>query len=121
MLAVYRTQFGGQHACLPEDTGKAFLLKLGQTVMQPGEEKLLQCPLEGDYSDPQLIDYRGPSRNVNRQVNFRSVDPIVGDDPDNHGDRRRHGVQVLTKGHQVLRILETDVTEWANYMAKTSD
>ncbi len=120
MLEIYRKDFGSRLYLLPEATGRDFHRKLRSAVADAGANDLWECPLEGDVTDPTQVDYRGPASNVNRAGNFRPIDPIAGDEPGNHGDPTRHGVQILTKDRRVIKILSGETADWGNFLAKTA-
>jgi prepilin-type N-terminal cleavage/methylation domain-containing protein len=119
LMEIYRNSYGSREYLLPEATGRDFHRKLRSTVSPNKTNALWSCKMEGDQTDPQQIDYRGPYANVNRAGAFPVLDPIAGDEPANHGDPANRGVQVLTVGYQVFRILSIEADDWNNYLAKT--
>jgi hypothetical protein len=106
---VYAQQFGGEQGRFPEETGKAFWLKLTETkppLLAGDELEVLICPDSEEIPRLGFTTYRGPGRDVNTM----SGKDVVGccghvEHPDGSVFLRKDGSIVILKGDKAKLLM----------------
>jgi type II secretory pathway pseudopilin PulG len=94
---------------MPEEMGAEWF----RPLMSTAPSEIFQCAAEGNPNT--RVDYRGPSRNMNRS---KREDFFAGDKLGNHG---KEGIYGITKAYSIVEITPDDKARWDKYLEDTRE